>query len=238
MENDEFIIDVEIFGQVPIQIMRQKWLTFNTLRVYIALISFQGGGKTCFPSREEIGERAGISESKVSNAIKILRDKKWVRVKRRMNSSNIYSCLSRATSANFVSITDETSFVPEKGTSFVPETVTSFVPDSGSLKDHVKRPSKKNNNTSPDVQTLNQHYLDAVKKACGEYPANAGRSGKVFKELLLLHPQATIMAKLNAWMKDKWVIDKGFPIGAFLNSFHKIKAEPPKKPGTIIPEML
>jgi hypothetical protein len=139
MKSNKISVKYGIFGACPISILQDERITPNALRVYIALMSYQGTEDECFPTREKIAVRAGLNfAEKVSHALRILKDTGWVVViQRGKKQSNIYRCCFVDITENVIS---EISDVPETVTGDVPETVTSIVKDQ--LKDHIAFPSE------------------------------------------------------------------------------------------------
>lgn len=58
-------------------------ISYNDLRVYIALASFQGKNSDCFPSLKAISERSGVHIKNVSKHTARLRRFGWIEVIRR-----------------------------------------------------------------------------------------------------------------------------------------------------------
>lgn len=88
-------VSVDVWGRVPIAMLRDSTVKPNMIRVYVSLSSFQGGGEHCWPSREEIAERAGMSIAQVSRATEQLEKSNWIKKSRRSakNQTNVYEVL-------------------------------------------------------------------------------------------------------------------------------------------------
>ena len=82
-----------IFGCVPIKILEDSRITFNQLKVYIALMAYQGVKESCYPSTNKIACRTKINERAVRRAILGLIKNGWIIRLRRIGMSNIYKCL-------------------------------------------------------------------------------------------------------------------------------------------------
>lgn len=138
-------VKLGIFGGCPISLLQDKSVKPNAVKVFIALMSFEGTGVESYPSREQIAERAGLSTpEKVSNAIQNLVETGWVNViQRGKKQSNIYQCIIQGDMPE--SGTVPKSGMPESGTSDVPKTGTGDMPESGTsiVKDQFKRPLKR-----------------------------------------------------------------------------------------------
>jgi DNA-binding MarR family transcriptional regulator len=84
-----------IFGSTPILLLQDGRITEKALRVWIALSSFEGTKAESYPGIDEIGKRAGVARSSVSEATRLLVDAGWLKKKRRgLGKSNVYECLS------------------------------------------------------------------------------------------------------------------------------------------------
>lgn len=247
MAKNQLFVDLGIFGQTPIELLKEEWLTFNTLKVYIALVAYQGPNKQSFPSREEIADRAAMKPDKVSSALTTLVKNGWVARKRRMNASNIYKCLTRATSADFFAGLDETSFVPEKGTSHVAESDTNDVALSASLKDHVKRSLKKiKKEISPEEsekrREIREHFKSIYKQANGTEPIIAAKENSLIAKASSFANAQEVCARMKSyWNGGHWTTAKGDrpTLAGFINAWNDIKTikrEEPK-PLTYIPPM-
>ena len=59
----------------------------NCLRVYIGIESFQGTKDSAYPSHRAIGERVGLGEEAVADAVKLLVEFGWVRATARPGRS-------------------------------------------------------------------------------------------------------------------------------------------------------
>lgn len=149
MKSNKISVKYGVFGACPISILQDERITPNALRVYIALMSYQGTEDECFPTREKIAVRAGLNfAEKVSHALRILKDTGWVVViQRGKKQSNVYRCCFVDITENVIS---EISDVPETVTGDVPETVTSIVKDH--LKDHIAIESSYDNSIACEVE--------------------------------------------------------------------------------------
>lgn len=91
-----------IWGAVPVSLLNEPGITLNEIRVFTALSSFQGDSDKCWPSREQVVQRAfgevdpDSMKSKlslISRATKKLSDRGYLQIKRRRNQSNLYSVI-------------------------------------------------------------------------------------------------------------------------------------------------
>ena len=77
---------------VPMELVREG--KPSEIRIFAALSSFQGKDGVCWPSREKIAERAGVHMSHVSEHVRSLQEKGWVKVdrkgKRRTNRYEVW----------------------------------------------------------------------------------------------------------------------------------------------------
>jgi len=80
-----------IWGKTPISIL--PFCTINELKSYIALASFQGSNKTCWPSLDEIASRSSLTPQATSEAISGLVQKGFVNRKRNFGKVNTYKVL-------------------------------------------------------------------------------------------------------------------------------------------------
>ena len=72
--------DINIFSIVPIEVLQDKRLTKNQLKVLIALFSFRGKNTDLvYPSREKISERCGIRTTTISLITTELSELGWVK---------------------------------------------------------------------------------------------------------------------------------------------------------------
>jgi hypothetical protein len=83
-----------VWGKVPLSLLELQGLTFRDLRVFIALSSFTGHHRTCFPSLEQIHRRSGVPLKKISACAKRLESFGVLRrVRRGKRLSNSYEIL-------------------------------------------------------------------------------------------------------------------------------------------------
>ena len=77
------------WGRADDQLLGDPGLTFKRLRVYIALSAFQGGDNSCYPSIDQISERAHVSSRDVRYALNWLNEK-WITIDRSSGQRNQY----------------------------------------------------------------------------------------------------------------------------------------------------
>ena len=194
-------VKLGIFGGCPISLLQDKSVKPNAVKVFIALMSFEGTGVESYPSREQIAERAGLSTpEKVSNAIQNLVETGWVNVIRRgKKQSNIYQCIIQGDMPE--SGTVPKSGMPETGTSDVPKTGTGDMPETGIsiVKDHLKDHLKEcGANDSHVVAVLNTEKSDEVRTVLGEWIENRKTMKKPVTPLAL----KKAIKSLNLWYPD------------------------------------
>jgi hypothetical protein len=83
------------WGATPVALVQDDRVTINMLRVYVALASFQGANEKCWPSRDEISTRAGVTVAAVSKALTDLEETGWIERTRRpqKHTTNVYRVL-------------------------------------------------------------------------------------------------------------------------------------------------
>ena len=81
----------KIFGILPVEVILDKRLTLNDLRVYAALSSFQGVKGFCFPKLDKLAGRSGVHQSHLSKHTKRLEQFGLIEKTRRgRRISNVY----------------------------------------------------------------------------------------------------------------------------------------------------
>jgi predicted DNA-binding transcriptional regulator len=83
---------IEVFGKVPVKILEDTRVTHNELKVYTALVAYQGKNKSCYPRLQTISNRTKIHVRAVRRAVLGLIEKGWVTKVRRFGASNVYKC--------------------------------------------------------------------------------------------------------------------------------------------------
>jgi len=80
-----------IFGIIPLLVLQDKRQSINSLKVFIALSSFQGTAAKSWPKRDEIAKRAGLSMDGTEAGLARLKATGWIITKRRgQGRSNEY----------------------------------------------------------------------------------------------------------------------------------------------------
>lgn len=199
--NRKLSVKLGMFGACPISLLQDKKVKPNAVKVFIALMSFEGTGVESYPSREKIAERAGLSTpEKVSNAIHNLVETGWVNViQRGKQQSNIYQCIIQGDVPE--SVTMPESGMPKTGTTDVPKTGTGDMPESGisivkdHLKDHLKECVA---NDSHMVSVISTAKSDEVRAVLGEWVENRKTMKKPVTPLAL----KKAIKSLNLWYPD------------------------------------
>jgi DNA-binding transcriptional regulator GbsR (MarR family) len=90
------------FGFIPLQMLKDKNVTFNMMKVYVVLCFHQRGKEFCYPSIKTIMEETGMSRSAVISATNKLEAFKWI-IKDRSNIGGVnhYTCLTKTESIEF-----------------------------------------------------------------------------------------------------------------------------------------
>jgi hypothetical protein len=90
------------FGFIPLQMLKDKNVTFNMMKVYVVLCFHQRGKEFCYPSVKTIMEETGMSRTAVISATSKLADSKWI-IKDRSNIGGVnhYTCLTKTESVEF-----------------------------------------------------------------------------------------------------------------------------------------
>lgn len=78
------------FALAPIELALDTRLNASDYRVLIGLLTFAGKDRKCFPERETLAKRLGLSVTRVSEVLSRLVDLGWVRIKRTGRAS-LYS---------------------------------------------------------------------------------------------------------------------------------------------------
>ena len=88
-------VAIGVWGAVPIALLQDSAVTLRMLKVYAALSSCQGASDKCWPSLDEIAERAGVHRTHVSGATRALEESGWIRKTGRQadNQTTVYVVL-------------------------------------------------------------------------------------------------------------------------------------------------
>lgn len=90
------------FGFIPLQMLKDKNVTFNMMKVYVVLCFHQRGKEYCYPSSKTIIEETGLSRTAVITAVKKLEAFNWIIKKRSgFGKVNHYTCLTKTESVEF-----------------------------------------------------------------------------------------------------------------------------------------
>jgi hypothetical protein len=178
-----------VFGAVPMGMLQDKAVKPNSLKVYIALSSFQGTNDSCFPGLEKIAERAGIeSIPATSQAIHGLVETGWVeKIRRGKGLTNEYRCLAKL---------DEPGDPEEK-----PE-----------KKAEAKTGAKE---SVADLEAIEREYFDAYSELFGEKPAlyEYKKNRAIIKRRLKSLNQEQLIAVIQGAKRDRWAKTAGFTLG-------------------------
>jgi DNA-binding MarR family transcriptional regulator len=118
-----------IYGKTPINLLNDTRISFNDLRVYVALASFQGKNPDCNSSQKKISERSGVFVSHISKHTKRLQRYGWLEIKRRGKKMSNRYIIKSDISESGESLKDD---IPESGMSDIPKSGESIV------KEHLK----------------------------------------------------------------------------------------------------
>lgn len=89
--------EMGIWANMPIIVLQDKSLTPNAIRVYLALASFQGNSKSCFPSLEAIAERSGLKRDAIPAATDCLVKAGWIqKIRHGQGRPNTYRLLQKS----------------------------------------------------------------------------------------------------------------------------------------------
>lgn len=157
-------VKAPIWGMVPISLLLDESLTPNDVKVYAALSSFQGNKDHCWPSRNDIAERTGISPSGVTKALTELVDAGWIIRQTRCaeSKSNVYYVLLEADlpEDNDPPIDEDDTPLPESQVDPLPNQQADPLPDD-QAHDYIYKTTKKNT-------TIQAPHSDAGKPASVE----------------------------------------------------------------------
>lgn len=92
---------MEEFGRYGLNILQDRRLNCSELRLYLYLKFRQGKNHLCYPSYQKIHEDLGLSMGGISKLLANLEKYKWIEIKRRYYSSNIYVVLDQPVTADF-----------------------------------------------------------------------------------------------------------------------------------------
>ncbi len=81
---------VGVWGTCPISLLHDEGVTGRSIRVYVALSSFQGGAEKAWPSVRAIAHRAKMADRHVQEQLGWLARRGWVDIERRQNDTNLY----------------------------------------------------------------------------------------------------------------------------------------------------
>ena len=174
MKNDKFIQD--IFGIVPISLLKDYSHKGTVLSAYVSIASFQGGSESAFPSIDKIAERANLSNKAVISAMKTLVEDGWVERKRRYGTTNVYYVKTKAREKTDKDTVDKEKYnksnlkqysCPRNSDNYTfsdisyPRNSDNNSPRNSDniLKEHIKITDKKNRDSSPQSQIPEANLL-------------------------------------------------------------------------------
>jgi hypothetical protein len=97
-----------IFAQTPKWLLRRQDVSSNAVRVYSALVDFTGSNQEAWPKQAALAAACGLTAKQVKVALRQLRERKLVEVKRRGRGlSNVYRLLPAP--SGWIEIDDLTS---------------------------------------------------------------------------------------------------------------------------------
>ena len=150
-------MEVGTFSLVPIEVVRDKRLTLEQMRVLIALFSFRSKAtNTIWPSRQAISKRCGVHPSNVSAATTALERLGWLRKDGnggRSKASSYTLCvpdLDTNTVAQQATVADSAT-VAQQATKTVAQQATKTVAQQAMGKEHTNEHTKEHTNIYASV---------------------------------------------------------------------------------------
>lgn len=168
-----------LYGTVPLDLVTDERITKSAIRVYVALSSFQGGNANCWPTREAICERSGLSKSVVSKALTELENTHWIerQIRKSEAKPSIYRVLR---SSDTIYLNDEKLDHSQHGADKEPSPGSVDYPSPGT-QDYP----------SPGTQDISykQQYKLTTKKANGSKEPSRMKDGgaQLYQDQLLEH---------------------------------------------------
>lgn len=154
------------FAFVPVEVLLDKRLRFETMRVLIALYSFSDKKHdTVWPTRESIAKRSRTAPNKVSESTKELVDLGWLTKDGKGGHSKAtrYTIIAPLTATESGTISESTT-VPEEGRRMP-------VPEQGTRK-LTNQDLTKKKQRQPKPETTLVEFLDSCKET-GRHPIDA-----------------------------------------------------------------
>lgn len=192
------------WGMCPLSLLADN-PTINQIKVYVSLSSFQGQNPDCYPSIEQVAERACISISSTKHAAAGLVKKGWIERRRRYGKSNLYRVLFEVEGPG-----DRPNDEPGDQAHEQPGGQAHEQPDSSAdiVKHHSKTTLENNNvailslqpeeNTKNDVLQIKTEFLSLAK---GKRRWEA-RETKTAKKLLMHFPLQEILENLRVLHRE------------------------------------
>jgi hypothetical protein len=161
------------WGKTPISILPS--CTINELKCYISLSSFQGSNKNCWPSLEEVANRASITPPAASEAISSLVKKGFVTRQRNFGKSNTYKVLTPTVEPERIDCQDdpdnckEVDNSNEPDVSFQGKADVEFQSDPDDIrKEHLKT-TKENNIDPAPIYKLEEQPFKRIQKVIDKF---------------------------------------------------------------------
>lgn len=123
---------MSLFAMVPVEVIQDKRLTLEQIRVLIALLSFRNkSGDTVWPSRAVIAERTGMHTANISSATSALVELGWLEKEGKGGHSKAtrYTIKAQETVAERATVADSAT-VAERANTTVAEQATRPLADS------------------------------------------------------------------------------------------------------------
>lgn len=161
------------FAIVPGEVIKDRRLTLEQLRVLIALFSFRGKDtNTVYPRREAIAERTGMHPANISSATSALERLGWLR----KDGKGGYSKATRYTISVPDTVADqatvaESATVAEQATGTVAESATRSLAESATRKEHKKEHNQVNRKSSQSVNPGFDLFYSAYPKKKARHDA-------------------------------------------------------------------
>jgi len=209
------------WGAVPIAVAKDKRLTANDLRVYIALSSFQGKRAQCFPSRKQIYDRSGVHWSHVSDYTAHLESLGYIDViQRGKKASNVYRVKSD----------DAVAATSLQGEDAMTATGEDAAAASSILKQHRKeqRETAQSAVPRPDIQIKARAFLpwfahEHEQARGGKYSTMPAKEIKLILPHLEQLGEEEVKRRATAFLSsnDPFYEKTGYTIGVFTNQINK-----------------
>jgi len=192
------------WGAVPIDVLLDDRVSHSALKVYAALASFQGHSDACYPSREQISERCGLSLRVITKATNDLESAGWIEkvTRHSKNAPNLYRVNSSFDESSIV--TPEVTF---EGTKVTP-VVTIESDPSGNFPLYE-------NNTIKTTHTSGEEVLDYVNKTLSrKFKWDNKETASLITEALKSYSVNELKALVD-YVAKKWEQRLWFPKSIF-----------------------